>query len=472
MLPSDLLIARVRRGLIQPLYATGRYEELFIADQLIEAFNEHVGRRRGELESRLKEIEDLAFRIGCHYKFARGLIHLLMRRAEFKPPDTSVDPLKARMAVFEAAARRGGFALSEEERKAVLREAAEELGVSVEELWKAFTSAYEEEHVLARFDPLKPEELLRLYNLSLAQTLLFRALEMEARLEATGTEVKVILFNVKRLGLMYFAEQVGGELRLTIDGPASIIRQTERYGTRLAKLLPYLMAARRWSVRARIRRNGRVYVFRVDSSMARLFPRVEMKLEEYDSSVEEDFFKRFSKVKGPWKVYRELEPLVVNGRVLIPDFVFVAGDVKIYMEVLGFWTPDYVRRKLEKLRGVRGVKLIVAVNEELACTSDFSSLPAEVIVFRRRIPVDEVYRALKKFGLRPELKAREEVRVPAEALEYLRSIEEASLLEVVKQLRRLGVSEDEAVRAIEAAGLTIEWRGLDPKQAVVRRASR
>jgi hypothetical protein len=47
---------------------------------------------------------------------------------------------------------------------------------------------------------------------------------------------------------------------------------------------------------------------------------------------------------------------------------------------------------------------------------------------------------------------------------------EEPLQKVLERLSSLGLSEEECYSAIAAAGLRIEWRGLDPSRAVVRRA--
>uniref|UniRef100_A0A7C3WSX2 Uncharacterized protein n=1 Tax=Thermofilum pendens TaxID=2269 RepID=A0A7C3WSX2_THEPE len=51
----------------------------------------------------------------------------------------------------------------------------------------------------------------------------------------------------------------------------------------------------------------------------------------------------------------------------------------------------------------------------------------------------------------------------------LEEVEEAPLQRVLEKLMSLGLGEEECYSAIAAAGLRVEWRGLDPSRAVVRR---
>ena len=475
MLPSQLLVARARGGYVLPVYATMKYHELYVADQLIAAFRESLGRKRRDLDQRIEEIEDLAYKIGCDYRFARGLAHILNRRAIFEKPKTPVDPVRARIEVFfESSRELGGFALSPEERSRVLEKVARKLGLSAEELENCLRAVHEEEEVVAGFEGISAEELLRQYNLALTQTLLFKALEVVVDVAASGTEAKILLYNVKKLGLMYTAEPIEWGVRIRIDGPASILRQTERYGTRLAKLLPYVVSTRKWRIFSRVKRRDRVYKFYLDSRHSDLFPRTDLRIEEYDSSVEEDFYKRFKAIGSDWEVVREPEPLVAGKSIFVPDFAFVRDGIKVYLEIMGFWTPDYLERKLKKLRELREVNMIVAVSRELACTRVLSSIPHEVVVFKGRSLATEVYKRLKAYEPPKRKRARREERkeLPGEIEEYLRALEVARLSEVLRELSKYGLEFGDVVEILEERSFEIDWRGMDPERIVVRRKSR
>ena len=56
MLTSDLLVAKIFKGKIEPVYALLDPENLEIASSIISVFQEHVGRTYGEL---IEELEAL-----------------------------------------------------------------------------------------------------------------------------------------------------------------------------------------------------------------------------------------------------------------------------------------------------------------------------------------------------------------------------------------------------------------------------
>ena len=95
MLPSNLLIARSRAGKIRPVYAPIDKSHVDLASELIEAFREHVGRRKGELFEVLERFEGL----GYDYRLIRGLSTLLERRCSFEA-ESQIDPAQARRTVF------------------------------------------------------------------------------------------------------------------------------------------------------------------------------------------------------------------------------------------------------------------------------------------------------------------------------------------------------------------------------------
>lgn len=471
MLPSDLLVARSRGKFVYPLFSKFRLEEEYISHMLIDAFLESLNRERGRLLKKIQEIEDQAYRLGLDYRFTRGLAHLLWRGTTLEPPVDPSTSTRVRLEVFrEAAKRYGGFVLDGAEREDVQKSVAERLGLEPEDVERAMRAVYEDEWMVKGFEYIEPVELLREYNLSLAQTMLFRASRIDVILGATGTKAKIILYNLKRLGLMYMAYRHGKAIRLEIDGPASILKQTERYGTRMAKLLPHIMAADSWSLKAYVSWRGRRKIFELKSSSGKLFPRKEIGLESFDSSVEENFYGSFIKLNTSWKILREPEPLVAGHSILIPDFSFEKDGTRVYLEIMGFWTEDYLRRKVDKLKKLGRTNFIVAVQEELACSPLMGELPQTVVVYRRQLKASTIYRILLRISPERRGLARKTVpKVPQEVREFLSRVKRAKLSEVIQALSKYGFGEEDSILILESLGFRIEWTSLDPSKVIVRR---
>jgi hypothetical protein len=404
MLSADLLKTRVRGDNISPAFIEPDDDSLALAEDIIRAFSDHTGSRLGELKDILEEMEDQGF----DYRLVRGLVALLERRCSLTV-DSAISPVLVRRAVFTVASRMHPV-LSERSRSEAVREAALDLNISPEEVEASMFADLESELIISDFRPMSATLLLHEYNLSLAQTMLFRAVEMKFKALAKHKDV---LRTVKRLGLMYSASDDGGRLDIAIDGPLSAIKSTERYGTSLAKLLPFIVFSPGWSMEASVVRkdfNGdpRMYRFTMDEQAhGHLFGDLSRSGEsiEFDSEPEEKFFNSFMNAGTGWSIVREPEPLIAGKYLYIPDFLLEKDGIKVYVEIAGFWTAEYLKRKVAKLSELKGVKLLVLASTKMSCDT-FKGVVGDAILFDRKIPLKEVLDRLKVWD---ERKVVEEV---------------------------------------------------------------
>ena len=480
MLPSELLRVKKRGNKILPSFASLSYENEYASSLLIDVYSEHVGKTLRELDEAVKEVEDQLEDLDYHPKFVRGLVELLNRAITTERPVTKVPPDVARRTVFSVSSERG-FAITDRDRAEILSEASRRLGVPVEDLIKAFEASYEDSEVIIDFKAPKPVELLRQYNLSLLQTLMFKATSMTIIANMTGAEAKSLLRTIKRFGLMYMANKEDGPLRIHIDGPASILTQTRRYGTRMAKVLPAVLHLKTWRIKAEIIHMGKRYTLEIDERYGDLLPSKPPIEEKFDSLVEEEFMLKFRAFSMGWEIVREPEPLIVDGTVFIPDFALIKDDLKIYLEIVGFWTPGYIEKKLKKLSNVRDA-MIVAVDKSLSCAKDVSlalkELPGiKLVTFEDKLKLSDVLPVLRELEKRKAVVVCEEgPRRPVEEEElraYLSKIEEEPLKKVLDVLKSLGVQDAyEAQKILRKHGLVIVWKSLDQSDAIVKRLYR
>ncbi|GAH79525.1 unnamed protein product, partial [marine sediment metagenome] len=183
----------------------------------------------------------------------------------------------------------------------------------------------------------------RKYNLSLTQTLLFNATEM---VFTVGENYQQIFRTINFLGLMY--ETDGTEIR--VNGPVSLLKNTKRYGSSLAKLIPYITKSINWSIEAKIEmergNEPRIFTFNLNSGDNIPLPMNEEKEIEFDSEVEEKFYKDLTLYASDWEIRREPTFIKAGNYVIIPDFGFYKDGITIFLEVVGFWTPEYIQKKI------------------------------------------------------------------------------------------------------------------------------
>ncbi len=389
MLPSELLITTTKRGRIYPVFAPLDEEHKQLAEELITLYSSFTGKRKSDIDAILGELEQ-----GSNFKLIQGLRKLLERRCVFKS-EFVIEPVVARRAVFEAACNKR--IRNEDERMRVIRTVAERLNVTAAELEESLWADRESEQILAEFTSLEPEELLRLYNLALAQTLLFKASSMTLHLNGN---YKRLFRAIKYLGLMYTPEGAGA---IRIEGAISLLKLGERYGTALSKLLPQILDCNAWVMDAEIvirRGTPRVYHFVLDSRRCRhILPQCGEKEElTFDSRIEELFYNEFTALPaaGNWELIREPDAVFTEKGVFIPDFKFIHRELplEIYFEIVGFWTEEYLSRKIAKLRALP-FDIIVAIDRDLACSALHDNMPDTVIEYSRKVPVGAVLRYLE-----------------------------------------------------------------------------
>jgi len=378
---SSLIRASAIGGKIYPKFMRVDGSDSELAQAMIDTYLSMVGMRKGMLNGALKELE-----VGRDYKLVRGLSALLERRCRFTSTG-KLDPIQTRALVFTLAS--GRYL----EREKVLREAAARLAVSVQDVEESLWSDLEENMVLEEFDPIDPRSLIRDYNLSLVQTLLLRSASMTF---SVSDHWKEIFRTVKQLGLMYIAEAEGDDMVVKVMGPLSLTKLTDRYGSSIAKLFEQIVKCSRWRVSADIVSQTKQRIYKLDLTSEKhghLMSRGQWDENPFDSEVERKFYDDFKSVNSGWDIVREPGPVKVGTHVFIPDFALKKFNHTIYMEIVGFWTPSYIKAKQEKLRDAKGMDMIIAVDEELGPIVPESD---RVITFKRTVPVERVVRYLKE----------------------------------------------------------------------------
>jgi predicted nuclease of restriction endonuclease-like RecB superfamily len=389
MLPSELLVVWKRKGLIWPRYAKLSSDELEIASSLVEVYKRNVGEKKRVLKEFVGEVEDR----GYEYRFIRGLSFLLDRRSVFRC-NNRVSPVDLRRKTFQAI-EKFGLPTTSEQRSKIIEKIASELKITPEIVEEFFYADLDSELILEKFDPVSPQELLEKYNLSLTQTLLFNSTELN--FTAVGNWQR-IFYAVKKLGLIYEVCKDGG-FWVKIDGPASLFKLSRRYGTAMAKLLPFIVASLEWTIEAKIlwKYTNEICDFKIESWKHNVALRSYLQTVSYDSIVEENFAARFEALESGWRLRREPEPVLAGKQVIIPDFSLEREGIKVYVEIVGFWTMEYLLRKIEKLKKI-DVNMFVAVNETLACEklADLEkNARLNIIYYRDRIPLAPILRYLK-----------------------------------------------------------------------------
>lgn len=442
MISSDLLRYKIdyKNNKIYPILCPldNNSSEYQIAKKIIEVFDECYTNKstKNQLEYMIKLLEYSQ----KDYKLVRGLYSIIEKKCIFKSlsenekdteygdPNPSIEtvtkltPAEIRRTVFQESALEH-IAINEDKRIKTLEKVSNKLNTDIKSIIKLMWADLEENMIIYEYSSPDPQLLLLYYNISLIQTLLFNCLRIEIKInsmKSIGLLWKVILREIKRLGLMYWLEidpnnttnNDKRDIICIVEGASNIIKITEKYGNSIAKLVPLIFKATNWSLKADILRtssngNKTIYSFEIseqshsDKISTKILKKIQEdqyhqdkeekendekivkekteKIEEeeeeenkliskgeiflnnksdnnnnntisYDSNIEKIFAKKFELFDTGWAIEREPEPLITKLKTaFISDFMLSKYQHKVLVEIIGFWTKEYLERKIQKI---------------------------------------------------------------------------------------------------------------------------
>lgn len=405
MLPTDLLMHRFSGEEIVPKRLNLDTKTLAIAEDLISLFQEAKGNTRGELNRQLQELEGEE----TDYRIKRGLSHLLNSSFSTFETVSPLDPPMLRERVFALSAQ---VVPSPQNTQITLDRVAEILSqelnheVLTEQVRSGLYADLPDNQILTEFETPTPESLIHRYNLSQVQGVFYRASHMIINAHRNDPGQYKLLFRyVKLFQLMTYIEgDPDHGFTLTIDGPTSLFKPSTRYGLAIAKLIPALLHVTKWSLAADLqindsyagkKRQGR---FTLDSECGLVSHYPPGKT--YDSMLEEGFVDRWNKTKTDWRLEREVDLIPIPGSVMIPDFRVVHPDGRTFLlEIVGYWRPEYLKKKFSQVRQSGRDDLVLAVSERLNLEKagvKISETPARIVWFKDQLSPKAILEVLER----------------------------------------------------------------------------
>jgi len=403
MLTSDLLLTRNEGPYLYPRYiAVDSPRFVDMAGELIEIFTTHEGKTRREMTDALNRYAEDS----TDYRIQRGLAKLLSDdRCEFTERSVA-PPAEVRQRLFTLARENHPIVLHPDlihpvTKDEVLLEVAREYKTEPEQIAWALYADLNENHILTRFDAPSTAWLLQRYNVALAQALLYRCIQMKLSVfRNIPSRYKQLFKFIKFYQLMHTIQgDLDSGYEILLDGPVSMFRMSQKYGLQLAVFLPALLLCTRWKMEAEIvQSDGSRRFFPLDESNGLVSHYRDSTM--YDSLLERTFAERFAEIESSWQIEREVAIINLKETVFIPDFAFRHQDGRTaLMEIVGFWRPDYLEKKIMKLKRSGRNDMVVAVSADLNVgEEDFKDVPGSVFFFKKRINPKEVVVRLEQVG--------------------------------------------------------------------------
>ena len=361
-------------------------------------------------------------------------------------------PVQLRLALYdEVNACASGF-LDSRTRTTILQQFATRYGLSVAKLEYLLKLDSEDEAILTREGEMPtPQEVTACYNQWAFEAALINASNVSFRIDCDafgqaqarqstttigtgiGAAIKRLCFLARELGVYYdlaYEAALPGMapvLTLLLYGPQEVTGAPQQYGLRLARLCRLLLGygvkeqgrARKGhtaafsaaiiEASATVHFLQRTYTFIMDAALLQVLEAPSQpdmshtqEVAVFDSSIEQAFAEAFealarSQAVDGWQLEREPEPLLLANSIFIPDFAFTRSSRRIYVEILGFWTPAYRESKLHNLLQLQerdDLLLAIPVEAKDAYASIASSFP--IVYYDGQLSATEVLAVLHR----------------------------------------------------------------------------
>lgn len=412
MLTSELSIVEYEAGRAIPdrLTQTRHRHYVDYAERMLAVYRTGLGRQRRWLHQQVEAI--FAEEPNCPVRRIQAFCKLLDDKSTFRT-DPAGTAAKLRLDVFSQVAcfhplvQQSDQLFEHEEGKAKTA-LAESLGMPWDEIDRALYAdvmAYQPLEEFAGYPD--PAALLSRYNVAQLQACLYRA---ESMTVVATQDLKTIVRYAKLARLLHEIIRLGpSHFRLIFSGPASVLRETRRYGVNFARFLPALLVCEGWSMTAIVRTPWNTRATLAISDRDRFTSHLPAP-QEFDSALEESFAGKFGPKRDGWELIREGEILHDRQKTFLPDFTFRHDDgTEVFLEIVGFWTPEYLASKRETLRQFRHHNILIALPE--ASVREGARILENVLVYKTALKLAPLMELLQTIRAKRATVSRQGERI-------------------------------------------------------------
>ncbi len=355
-------------------------------------------------------------------KVGRGIQSIMGHSYCFKSPDfkeifssgeqellskmniSSADTL--RQALFEYVNKKyRGFA---PDKKKAMQEFRNKLGLKTD-IEPALWLDCDDEKLLKKIKD--PKEVVVLYNQGVLATLFLNSENISITLpKLDGKILRKIYLLCKYNGVLC---DISGEIEnnkyaLEISGPVELFGKPEKYGYNIstaALSIFRILSGKDYSFSSNVFIKNRKFVLFMSAEDIKntgiVSERKEETGHEFDSAPEEKLYNFFSANKHSWKIEREPELIITKSFVYVPDFAYSRSKSWVYVEIMGYFTEHYQKKKIEKLKCVKKLNIpmiiIASSTYEDSIKKEIESIGYPLVYFKGKdIPYGPVLRVLEE----------------------------------------------------------------------------
>ncbi|MCF7956052.1 MAG: DUF790 family protein [Phycisphaerae bacterium] len=397
MLTSEQSIVEYKSGQAFPdrLTQSTHSHYLDYAQRMLSVYGNGINKQRRQLH---KQVEKLFIdEAECPIRRIAAFCKLLDDKSTYQT-DPDGNASKLRLKVFSKAAKYHPLVnekdqLFEHDENDTKQEIAKELDLTWDEIEQNLYSDVMEFQQLNEFEGYdSATAFLSRYNVAQLQASLYKAETLKIW---ASDDFKTILRYAKLARLLHEIKRTGpSKYEITLSGPVSVLHETLRYGVNFARFLPALLACKNWKMSATVKTPWKTTT-KLNLSDKDGFSSHLPEPDEFDSSVEEAFAKKFGLERDDWQLIREGEILHENQTTFVPDFVFRHKDGReVLMEIIGFWTPEYLAHRRETLKKFQHHNILLAIPES-SLKVNIDSVN-NIVPYKKALLIKTVLEALNK----------------------------------------------------------------------------
>lgn len=335
MLTKDLLRLRASGMYLRPQFLkTDDHELLAFAKELISLYENGLGEQAETLDN----LADIIVLRQKDLKLARGLLKVVRSRAVFSGENDDFPYAENRQKIFKKTMTLLHSGALPEDARAVR-------DVIYPDTRLLYGDLPENEQLL-RFKKTFPQEALERYNTGLVQGALLTAGALELTIPAAtpAADLRNLFRSLRFFRLLFSGTLEKKTLKLVIDGPASILENSLKYGMQLACFFPAICRLPQWKLACSVLKNGKQYRLVLDESS-----RLQSHRAQFSGNLEEHrmFLAYFREHGEGWEIddapgYLSPDPQ----RVIFPDFQFTKEGKTVYLELFHRWHATQLEERL------------------------------------------------------------------------------------------------------------------------------
>jgi hypothetical protein len=167
-----------------------------------------------------------------------------------------------------------------------------------------------------------------------------------------------------------------------LTGAASLFHRSQKYGIQMSVFLPALLLCGNWRMSAEISdKYGKTLFYELTSEQTDLISN-RYDEPEYENPLFEKLKRDWEKSSAEWNLVENREVIDLGKTAFVPDFALVSpmGE-KIFLDILGFWTPKSLQKRLDEFKAVNFKKFILAAWAELRGSREEATFTSDNVLF-------------------------------------------------------------------------------------------